>query len=109
MTNQEIEKKFQFPKRYQGSVQSVWYILLLICDFHFIFKFTMRTHSYLLDNFTIDRNEYMALNLTYNPLDLGQGFPDYPVPKYITNALESTANNPDHLLNQYTRGFVSEY
>lgn len=24
MSNQAIEEKFQFPKRYQGSVQSVW-------------------------------------------------------------------------------------
>lgn len=45
--------------------------------------------------------------MTYQPLNLGQGFADYPVPKYITDALAATANNPNCLLNQYTRGFVS--
>lgn len=45
--------------------------------------------------------------MTYQPLNLGQGFADYPVPKYITDALSATANNPNCLLNQYTRGFVS--
>lgn len=50
----------------------------------------------------------MVLNLTYHPLNLGQGFQDYPVPKYITDALASTANSPNCLMNQYTRGFVSD-
>lgn len=45
--------------------------------------------------------------MAYQPLNLGQGFADYPVPKYITDALAATANNPNCLLNQYTRGFVS--
>lgn len=26
MSDQAIEKKFQFPKRYQGSTPSVWYV-----------------------------------------------------------------------------------
>lgn len=51
----------------------------------------------------------MVLNLTYHPLNLGQGFQDYPVPKYITDALASTANSPNCLMNQYTRGFVSNF
>jgi len=35
---------------------------------------------------------------------IGQGFPDYPPPSYVTKALSDVANG-DHLLNQYTRGF----
>lgn len=53
------------------------------------------------------RNEYITLAMKYQPLNLGQGFADYPVPQYITDALAATANNPNCLLNQYTRGFVS--
>lgn len=54
------------------------------------------------------RNEYSHLAQQYQPLNLGQGFSDYPVPKYITDALAATASGPNPLLNQYTRGFVSE-
>lgn len=53
------------------------------------------------------RNEYIQLAMKYQPLNLGQGFTDYPVPKYITDALAATANSSNCLLNQYTRGFVS--
>lgn len=35
---------------------------------------------------------------------LGQGFPDYAPPSYVTKALSDVANG-NHLLNQYTRGF----
>lgn len=45
--------------------------------------------------------------MKYQPLNLGQGFTDYPVPQYITDALASTASSSNCLLNQYTRGFVS--
>lgn len=45
--------------------------------------------------------------MQYQPLNLGQGFTDYPVPQYITDALAATAKNVNPLLNQYTRGFVS--
>lgn len=45
--------------------------------------------------------------MKYQPINLGQGFTDYPVPQYITDALAATANSPNCLLNQYTRGFVS--
>lgn len=51
----------------------------------------------------------MLLAMKYQPLNLGQGFSDYPVPKYITDALAATANSPNCLLNQYTRGFVSAF
>lgn len=50
-------------------------------------------------------NEYVQLFMKYQPINLGQGFTDYPVPQYITDALAATANSPNCLLNQYTRGF----
>lgn len=49
----------------------------------------------------------MNLDLKYQPLNLGRGFVDYPVPKFITDALISTASNSNCLLTQSTRGFVS--
>lgn len=49
--------------------------------------------------------EYIQLALQYKPLNLGQGFSDYPVPSYITDALAASATNANPLLNQYTRGF----
>lgn len=53
----------------------------------------------------ICRVEYIQLALEYKPLNLGQGFPDYPPPKYVTDALVEVASNRN--LHQYTRGFVS--
>lgn len=66
-------------------------------------------YTQILGNYPTNRNEYMVLNLTYHPLNLGQGFQDYPVPKYITDALATTANSPNCLMNQYTRGFVRDF
>lgn len=45
--------------------------------------------------------------MIYKPINLGQGFSDAPVPQYIVDALTTTLNNPNYLLHQYTRGFVS--
>ena len=53
------------------------------------------------------RVEYIQLALEHNPLNLGQGFPDFAAPDYVTKALADTAVGPNVLLNQYTRGFVS--
>jgi len=50
-------------------------------------------------------NEYIKLAMEYQPLNLGQGFTDYPVPQYITDALSAATKNANPLLNQYTRGF----
>lgn len=50
-------------------------------------------------------NEYIQLAMQYKPLNLGQGFCDYPVPSYITEALAATAKSDNSLLHQYTRGF----
>lgn len=50
--------------------------------------------------------EYIQLAAEHKPLNLGQGFTDYPVPAYITDALfKSAAHSEQPLLNQYTRGF----
>lgn len=50
--------------------------------------------------------EYIQLAIQYKPLNLGQGFTDYPIPSYITDALATSASNINTpLLNQYTRGF----
>lgn len=51
--------------------------------------------------------EYIQLALDYKPLNLGQGFPDFAAPDYVTKALAETAVGSNVLLNQYTRGFVS--
>jgi kynurenine---oxoglutarate transaminase / cysteine-S-conjugate beta-lyase / glutamine---phenylpyruvate transaminase len=51
------------------------------------------------------RVEYVALALNHKPkVNLGQGFPDYAPPSYVTKALSDVANG-NHLMNQYTRGF----
>lgn len=47
----------------------------------------------------------MQLAAKYQPINLGQGFTDYPVPQYITDALATAAKSPNPLLNQSTRGF----
>lgn len=50
-------------------------------------------------------NEYAKMCAEYKPVNLGQGFTDYPVPKYITNILTQVAADDNFLLHQYTRGF----
>lgn len=52
----------------------------------------------------LTRVEYVKLAADYKPLNLGQGFPDYAPPSYVTKALSDVANG-NHLFNQYTRGF----
>ncbi|XP_071447831.1 kynurenine aminotransferase isoform X2 [Hetaerina americana] len=49
--------------------------------------------------------EYIQLALETKPLNLGQGFPDYAPPAYVTQALSDVATGDNVLLNQYTRGF----
>ncbi len=49
-------------------------------------------------------NEYIELAIKYKPLNLGQGFCDYAVPKYVTDAFTAVGSG-NHLLHQYTRGF----
>ncbi|XP_018576405.1 kynurenine--oxoglutarate transaminase 3 [Anoplophora glabripennis] len=50
-------------------------------------------------------NEYIQLSLEYKPLNLGQGFPDFPPPKYVTDALSQVATGDNCMVHQYTRGF----
>lgn len=55
----------------------------------------------------IDANlwvEYTGLARQYKAVNLGQGFPDYPPPEYVTKALADVANG-DTILNQYSRGY----
>ncbi|KAH1021879.1 hypothetical protein HUJ04_011363 [Dendroctonus ponderosae] len=47
---------------------------------------------------------FYRLAMEYKPLNLGQGFPDYPPPEYITDALMQVAS--DGNLHQYTRGYM---
>ncbi|KAJ8875081.1 hypothetical protein PR048_022972 [Dryococelus australis] len=49
--------------------------------------------------------EYIQLALEHNPLNLGQGFPDYAPPDYVTKAIAEVAQGDNVLLHQYTRGF----
>lgn len=51
--------------------------------------------------------EYIQLALEHKPLNLGQGFPDFAAPEYVTKALADIAKGDNLLLHQYTRGFVS--
>lgn len=49
--------------------------------------------------------EYIQLALEHKPLNLGQGFPDYPPPSHVIKALEKVADSNDPIVHQYTRGF----
>ncbi|XP_046985037.1 kynurenine aminotransferase isoform X1 [Schistocerca americana] len=49
--------------------------------------------------------EYIQLALEHKPLNLGQGFPDFAAPDYVTKALSDATLSDNVLLNQYTRGF----
>ena len=51
--------------------------------------------------------EFIQLALEYKPLNLGQGFPDDLVPYNVLDSLADVAQE-SLILNQYTRGFVSE-
>lgn len=53
------------------------------------------------------RTQYGDLYLKYRPINLGQGYSDYPTSPYITDALAAAAKSSDCLLNQYTREAVS--
>nr|APA34035.1 seminal fluid protein [Nilaparvata lugens] len=50
-------------------------------------------------------NEFTQLAIEHKPLNLGQGFPDFPAPDYVTKALADVAAGEEALLHQYTRGF----
>lgn len=52
------------------------------------------------------RTEFIKLAAEYKPLNLGQGFPDFAAPKFVTDALSQTCLEDNTYLHQYTRGFV---
>nr|CAD7590748.1 unnamed protein product [Timema genevievae] len=64
---------------------------------------------YHSDNYSIPpscyRVEYIQLALEHSPLNLGQGFPDFAAPEYVTKGLAEVTTGDNVLLNQYTRGF----
>ncbi|KAI1290063.1 Kynurenine--oxoglutarate transaminase 3 [Halotydeus destructor] len=50
--------------------------------------------------------EYIQLAADYNPVNLGQGFPDFHAsPEHVRKALAEAALGDNPLLHQYTRGF----
>ncbi|XP_055332231.1 kynurenine aminotransferase-like isoform X3 [Paramacrobiotus metropolitanus] len=56
----------------------------------------------------LDKNvwvEYTGLAAQHKAVNLGQGFPDFPPPEYVTKALAEATDGANHMLNQYTRGY----
>uniref|UniRef100_A0A8C3VJA0 Aminotransferase class I/classII large domain-containing protein n=1 Tax=Catharus ustulatus TaxID=91951 RepID=A0A8C3VJA0_CATUS len=56
----------------------------------------------------IDKNiwvEFVKLAATYSKVNLGQGFPDFPAPDFLTEALTRALGGGNHMLHQYTRAF----
>ncbi|XP_013790186.1 kynurenine--oxoglutarate transaminase 3-like isoform X2 [Limulus polyphemus] len=49
--------------------------------------------------------EFIRLAQEVKPVNLGQGFPDFAAPEFVTKALSDAVTGPNVLLNQYTRGF----
>lgn len=49
----------------------------------------------------------MDLVAAHQPLNLGQGFPDYPATGYIPSVLAEVASSENNAFHQYTRGYVN--
>jgi len=49
--------------------------------------------------------EFIQLAVEYQPLNLGQGFPDFAAPEHITKALGEAASSKNPLTHQYARGY----
>lgn len=64
--------------------------------------------SSFLNEFQLFRTQYGDLDRKYRPVNLGQGFSDYPTTHHITDALAIAAKSPNCLLNQYAREGVSQ-
>lgn len=54
----------------------------------------------------LSRVEFVKLATTYSKVNLGQGFPDFPAPDFLTEALGRALSGGNHMLHQYTRAFV---
>lgn len=50
--------------------------------------------------------EFVKLAATYSTVNLGQGFPDFPPPDFLKEAFVRALSEENHMLHQYTRGFV---
>lgn len=50
--------------------------------------------------------ELVKLAATYSTVNLGQGFPDFPPPDFLTEAAVRALSGENHMLHQYTRAFV---
>lgn len=46
--------------------------------------------------------------MDHSCLSLAHGFPDFPPPKYMTDALAEVLNGDNFMVHQYTRGFVNK-
>ncbi|NWX96836.1 KAT1 transaminase, partial [Nothoprocta ornata] len=56
----------------------------------------------------VDQNiwvEFVKLAATHATVNLGQGFPDFPPPDFLREALVRAVGGGNHLLHQYTRAF----
>lgn len=56
----------------------------------------------------VDKNvwlEFTALAAEHKACNLGQGFPDFSPPSFITKELANIPTQSQHLINQYTRAF----
>lgn len=49
--------------------------------------------------------EFIQLALENKPVNLGQGFPDFSPPNYVTKAVSEAVLSENVLLNQYTRSY----
>ncbi|KAK7598286.1 hypothetical protein V9T40_006521 [Parthenolecanium corni] len=49
--------------------------------------------------------EFVDLVASHQPLNLGQGFPDYPATGYIPSVLAEVAGSNNNAFHQYTRGY----
>uniref|UniRef100_A0ACB8F155 Kynurenine--oxoglutarate transaminase 1 n=1 Tax=Sphaerodactylus townsendi TaxID=933632 RepID=A0ACB8F155_9SAUR len=56
----------------------------------------------------VDKNiwvEFVKLASTYKTVNLGQGFPNFPPPAFVTEALMEVVSEKDPMMHQYTRAF----
>jgi kynurenine--oxoglutarate transaminase/cysteine-S-conjugate beta-lyase/glutamine--phenylpyruvate transaminase len=53
------------------------------------------------------RIEFSALAVAHKAINVGQGFIDYEAPRYLIDFYKEALDDPNILLHQYTRGFVS--
>ena len=53
------------------------------------------------------RVEFIQLAKDYQPLNLGQGFPDDLVPDFVLDCLRDAIADNNIMMHQYARAFVS--